>query len=85
VVTYRVEIERVAVKALQRLPQADRTRILGRIRGLTEDPYPAGATKLVGANGFRIRSGDYRIVYVVDETDKIVTVTRIGHRREVYR
>jgi mRNA interferase RelE/StbE len=57
------------------------------MRALGDDtPRPAGCTKLAGtADGYRIRVGDYRIVYLIDDAAQIVTVTRVGHRREVYR
>lgn len=83
---YTVEIQIRALKELAAIAEPDRSRIAARIDGLSEDPRPAGAVKLAdGANAWRIRSGDYRIVYLVEDAIRVVTVTRIGHRREVYR
>jgi len=80
--TYHVEIESSAVKALSRIDLADRRRIASKIQGLAANPRPDGAIKLTGADGWRIRVGNYRVVYVIDDTIRVVTVTRIAHRRE---
>jgi mRNA interferase RelE/StbE len=81
---YRVEVERVATKAVGDLPAGEQRRIIARLRRLEDDPRQ-GATKLTGAEGWRVRSGDYRVVFVIDDAEMVVTVTRIGHRRDVYR
>lgn len=83
--TYRVELERSATVGLRKLPRGDQQRVVAKLRGLAEDPRPSGVTKLSGTEGWRIRSGDYRIVYLVDDAEQIVTVTRIAHRKHVYR
>jgi len=62
-----------------------RERVRAAIDGLELDPRPPGAVKLVGRDDFRVRVGDYRIVYAVDGGDRLVIVARIAHRREVYR
>jgi mRNA interferase RelE/StbE len=62
-----------------------RDRINGAIDGLADDPRPEGAVKLAGRNDFRIRVGDYRIVYAIDDDERLVIIARIAHRREVYR
>lgn len=60
-------------------------RIGAAIEALASDPRPPGAVKLAGRDDFRIRVGDYRIVYAVEDAEQIVLVARIAHRREVYR
>lgn len=60
-------------------------RILDKINLLGSDPYGQNRQKLGGGKGYRIRMGDYRIVYTIDKTAKRVTIIRIRHRREVYR
>lgn len=83
---YRVDIHRQAAKQLLRLPRPDQQRVRERIDGLAEDPRPPGCAKLAGTpNGYRIRSGDYRIVYTVEDRIRVVSVTRVAHRRESYR
>lgn len=80
-----MEIEQTAARALSRLPRRDQTRIAARIDDLATNPRPQGVTKLSGAEGWRIRLGDYRVVYTVDDALRVVTITRIGHRSQVYR
>ncbi len=84
---YHVEIEHQASRALIRLARGDRSaarRIDSAIRALATDPRPTGAKKLVGATGWRIRVGDYRIVYVIEDAVLVITVVKVGHRRDVY-
>lgn len=83
--SYSILITRSAAKELEAVPAKDRKRVVTRIRLLADDPRPAGAEKLSGEDKYRVRQGNYRILYeIVDET-LVVTVVRIGHRREVYR
>ncbi len=84
---YRIAIKLSAVKELEGVGHTeDRRRIVSRIRSLADDPRPRGCEKLSGrAERFRIRQGDYRIVYGIDDDDFTVTVVRIGHRKDVYR
>ena len=64
----------------------DRRRIADRIRGLADDPRPVGCARLAGRKDrLRLRQGDYRILYSIDEEKRVVTVVRIAHRRDVYR
>lgn len=84
--SYEVEIETSAAKQIQRLQRHDQVRIMTVITALATDPRPAGCTKLTGTDtSYRIRVGVFRIVYVIDDGLRVVTVTRVGHRREVYR
>ena len=83
---YAVEVATSAVKALRDLPRTDQRRVAARIDALAEDPRPPGVEKLEGADDlYRIRAGDYRIVYRIEDKRLLVLVIRIGHRREVYR
>ncbi len=76
--------ERAALRALERIERRDRERIIDAILGLSSDPRPAGCVALQGQAGYRIRVGNCRVVYVVDDGVRVVTVTTIGHRRDVY-
>jgi mRNA interferase RelE/StbE len=78
-------MHRDAVRAYRRLHGPLRDRIRAAVDGLATEPRPVGAVKLAGRDDFRIRVGDYRIVYAVDDRDRLVLVARIAHRREVYR
>lgn len=83
--SYSILFTRSAAKELEQVPLKDRRRILARIGKLADDPRPMGAEKLSGDDKYRLRQGDYRILYEIRDTALIVTVVRIGNRREVYR
>jgi mRNA interferase RelE/StbE len=82
---FEVRITKDAAKELGRLPKTETRRILRRIDGLRHDPRPPGSEKLAGRDAYRIRQGDYRIIYTIDNHRIIVEVIRVGHRRDVYR
>jgi mRNA interferase RelE/StbE len=83
--SYRVALASSAEKELHRLPRKTIPRILIRLEHLASAPRPQGCKKLKGGDKeWRIRVGDYRIVYEIDDAAKTVDVTRIAHRREVY-
>ncbi|MDL2335350.1 MAG: type II toxin-antitoxin system RelE/ParE family toxin [Chloroflexota bacterium] len=82
---YRVDIARAAEKELDELPTKDRDRINVRISALASDPRPYGYEQLSGEKKYRLRQGDFRIVYGIDDAQSVVTVIKIGHRRDVYR
>ncbi len=82
----RVEISRRAVKAIAALERADQLRVRAVIDLLAGEPRPPGCVKLAGeASVYRVRVGDYRIVYEVIDDRLVIQVVRIGHRRDVYR
>lgn len=84
--TYRIEVKRGARKALLALPQAYRVRIGEAIEALAHDPRKAGTRKLEGSERlYRLRVGDYRIVYEIRDDCLVVIVVKVRHRREVYR
>jgi mRNA interferase RelE/StbE len=83
---YRVFLERAAEKDLRNLPTKLHRRIIVTIQGLAKNPRPSGCRKLTGADDdWRIRVGEYRIVYEIDNVAKAIRVNRVRHRREVYR
>jgi mRNA interferase RelE/StbE len=83
---YHVFLERAAEKDLNRLSSEVHDRIITAIRGLASDPRPPGCRKLSGSkHDWRIRVGDYRVVYEIADEIRIVRVNRVRHRREVYR
>ena len=83
--SYSVLITKSAAKELERVPTKDRNRIVTRIAALADNPRPTGAEKLSGEDKYRVRQGNYRILYEIVDSELIVTVVRIGDRREVYR
>lgn len=82
--TYLIELRPAAVRALKNIDHQDRDRIRGAIALLGEDPRPPGATALQGRPGLRVRVGNYRIIYTVDDTVLVVAVITLGHRSAVY-
>ena len=83
--SYNLRIKRDAEKEIRRLPKSDIKRIVTKILQLAEDPRPQGCEKLKGEEGYRIRQGDYRIVYLINDADRLVQGITVGHRRDVYR
>ncbi len=83
--SYRVEFTSAAARQVRKLPRPARDRVLDAIEDLGEDPRPHGAKKLVGERtAWRIRIGDYRVLYDVFDSELTVSVVRAAHRREVY-
>jgi len=83
---YEVYLERTAERDLKRLSADIFHRIIIRIKSLAKDPKPSGSLKIRGSKSdWRIRIGDYRVIYEIDERTNAVKVMRIRHRREVYR
>lgn len=82
---YRLIFRKSVAKDLRSIPNHDVARILQRIDDLQEDPRPAGSEKLSGQERYRIRQGVYRIVYEVVDDQLVVTVVKVGHRKDVYK
>jgi mRNA interferase RelE/StbE len=84
--SYQVELLPSAYRDLKRLAKSIQVRIAVRLRELAADPRPAGVAKLTDKeNLWRVRVGEYRIVYEIDDGRAIVTVLRVAHRKDVYR
>ena len=82
---FKLQIKPSAVKELEALPAKERQRVVTRIRGLATDPRPPGSEKLTGHQLYRVRRGNYRILYAIDDASSSLVVVKIGHRRDVYR
>ena len=83
---YEVYLERAAERDLRKLPAETFHRIIPRIRALAETPRPPGCRKLTGSDSdWRIRIGEYRVIYEIDDAGKTVRIFRVRHRREAYR
>lgn len=83
--SYKVLIKPSAAKELENLPAKPRQKIARKIQALAGDPRPQGSEKLSGEDLYRIRQGDYRILYGIQDRALSIVVIRIGHRRDVYR
>ncbi len=82
---YELRVKTSVAKDLRDVPKTDLRRSLERIEALRDDPRPAGCEKLSAQELYRIRQGNYRILYEILDLEVIVEVVKIGHRREVYR
>ncbi|MDX6443463.1 MAG: mRNA interferase RelE/StbE [Blastocatellia bacterium] len=83
---YRVFLERAAERDLKKLSAKLHNRVIDAIQALARNPRPLGCRKLSGTdNDWRIRVGDYRVVYEVTDAVRVVRINRVRHRREVYR
>ena len=82
---YQVQILRRAQRQLARLPLQDFERVRDAVRALSNDPRPDGCKKLTGRDGWRIRVGQYRVIYEIDDVVRVVTVLDVGNRRDIYR
>jgi mRNA interferase RelE/StbE len=81
---YEVRFRRKVTKELRALPEQEQIRILKKVRRLAVDPRPPGAIKLSGQERYRIRQGDYQIIYEIFDDKVIVVIVRVRHRREAY-
>ncbi len=82
---YEVRFKPSVAKDLRDIPRADVRRILARIDTLRADPRPPGSEKLAAQERYRLRQGNYRILYTVADAERVVEIVKIGHRRDVYR
>ena len=83
--TYTVFILRRAQKELAALGGEHYEQVKSAISGLAENPRPSGCKKLTGREGWRLRVGNYRVIYEIDDDHHLVTILHIGHRKDVYR
>ena len=84
--SYRIEFTPATARAFKKLPQSVQSRMAPKVDALASIPRPHGVEKLAGhENRYRIRVGEYRIIYIIDDGPRLLTIAAIGHRREVYR
>ena len=83
-VNYKIEIKKSATKEIAKLPKNILKRILNKIQSLSSDPRPNGCKKLTADEKYRVRVGDHRILYSIEDEKLIVYVVKVGHRKKVY-
>jgi mRNA interferase RelE/StbE len=83
--TYAVVFKRSAERELRDIPRAELPRIVETIEALCINPRPPGCRKLKGHDAYRVRQGDYRVLYTIHDTERMIEIIKIGHRSEVYR
>ena len=82
---YRIELKKSVLKDFESIPRKDLQRITQAIKSLADDPRPPQSKKLSGLEQYRLRQGDYRILYSIADDILIVFVVAVGHRKEIYR
>lgn len=82
---YRIEIKKSAAKEIERLSRKDINSVVDKIASLSDNPRPHGCQRLSGQEKYRIRCGDYRILYSIEDKILIIYIVKVGHRRGVYR
>lgn len=82
---YRIELKKSVLKDFESIPKKDLQKILPAIKSLAGDPRPPQSKKLSGLEQYRLRQGDYRILYSIEDDLLIVFVVAVGHRKEIYR
>ena len=82
---YKIEIKKSALKELKAIPSIDLSRIIDKIGALSDNPRPEGCKKLSGEEKYRIRQGNYRILYAIEDEILIVYVVKVAHRKVVYQ
>lgn len=82
---YKIFFRKSAAKELENIPSGQLGKLVSRIGSLSKNPRPQGSRKLSAEEKYRLRQGPYRIVYSISDEEKSVIVTKVGHRREVYR
>lgn len=82
---YKIDVRRQAQRGLDKLPASDFKAVIVAIKGLAQTPRPRGIEKVKTTGLWRIRQGDYRLIFAIDDNKHLVTIVRVGHRREIYR
>ncbi|MCK5707062.1 MAG: type II toxin-antitoxin system RelE/ParE family toxin [Candidatus Aureabacteria bacterium] len=82
---YNISIKKSAVKELENIPKKHLQKIVKKIQSLSNNPRPQGSQKLSHKEQYRMRQGDYRIVYSVQDKEQSIVIVKVGHRKEVYR
>jgi len=82
--SYKIEIKKSATKEISKLPNKEIHRIIDKIQALSEEPRPNTCKKLSGDEKYRIRVGNYRILYSIEDNVLVVYIVKVGHRKNIY-
>ena len=82
---YKIQVKKSAEKELGKIPKKELLEILEKIKSLSNDPHPTGSIKLTNQEKYRVRVGNYRILYKVEDNILTVFVVKVGHRKDIYR
>jgi len=82
---YKIRIKKSAEKELSKIPEKELLKILDKIKSLSDEPHPTGSIKLTNQEKYRVRVGNYRILYKIEDNILTVFVVKVGHRKDIYR
>ena len=82
---YEISVKKPAIKELENIPKKELQKLVKKIQALSVEPRPQGSQKLSHKEQYRIRQGDYRVIYSIDDDNLNVYITKVGHRKEIYR
>ena len=82
---YEISVKNSAIKELENIPKKELQKLVKKIQALSEEPRPQGSQKLSHKEQYRIRQGDYRAIYSIDDDNLYVYIVKVGHRKEIYR
>jgi mRNA interferase RelE/StbE len=82
---YEISVKKSAIKELENIPKKELQKLVKNIQALSEEPRPQGSQKLSHKEQYRIRQGDYRAIYSIDDDNLNVYIIKVGHRKEIYR
>ena len=84
-VKYKIQVKKSAAKELGKIPQKELVKILEKIESLSMNPHPTGSIKLTNQEKYRIRIGNYRVLYSIEDNILTVFIVKVGHRKNIYR
>jgi mRNA interferase RelE/StbE len=82
---YKIFFKKSALKELEKVPKTTLRKVVKKIQKLSDNPKPVGSQKLSNYNLYRIRQGDYRVVYFIDNEKSEIQIFKIGHRKDIYK
>jgi len=82
---YKLQIKKSAEKELRKIPKKELIKIINKIQNLSEDPHPVGSIKLSNQEKYRLRIGNYRVLYKVEDNILTIFIIKVGHRKDIYR
>ena len=82
---YKIIFEKRVLKDIKNIPQDDKNKIILVIHKLAANPFPQNSIPLKGRSGFRLRTGNYRIIYSINNDELIILIVKVGHRKDIYK
>ena len=83
--SYNIEIKKSASKELSKLPKKELKSVINKIKNLSADPRPTGSKKLSGDEKYRVRVGNHRVLYTIEDEKLVIYIVKVGHRKDIYK